>query len=459
MYARRSVAGIAAVFGREGGFVGQAVEYDAFAGEGESDHAHRHADVACRAVERHRGVVDDIAHGSVVDHAGQNAAVGAFRGFDRQRTGGVEDEIFDDGSGAQCAEESPCAVGSRVVAYHVEITDRVPLPVEEAREWTSRLDRQCVGTRQRTDRIADRCPRFDAGHVDVVEQYDEASFILPGGETFARIDCRGEFDEIVGRLDTARRREGVERFGEMSGREDTVLLVVGAYSRFVDVFCVGSAVGRREREFQTGLGDEAPYGELDCLGTGQIGVIGEMQRQFRSRSAGGRREGEGRRVDRTCEGQIAVEVLLRGGFHGERLRRTIQFAGIDAQFDDREDIAERDMECTLRKILIERCPDQRCAGRVGLLRALQGDCTLGFHRNGAFDGRDGIVGRQRFRGVVGRDPRIAGEGGRGTRFGSRVDIGRTVVDDRNAIADFPCAFSFDDVGSRCRSAGGFDDES
>lgn len=31
------------------------------------DHAHRHADVACRAVERHRGVVDDIAHGSVVD--------------------------------------------------------------------------------------------------------------------------------------------------------------------------------------------------------------------------------------------------------------------------------------------------------------------------------------------------------------------------------------------------------
>ena len=107
----------------------------------------------------------------------------------------------------------------------------------------------------------------------------------------------------------------------------------------------------------------------------------------------------------------------------------------------------------------ERCPDQRCAGRVGLLRALQGDCTLGFHRNGAFDGRDGIVGRQRFRGVVGRDPRIAGEGGRGTRFGSRVDIGRTVVDDRNAIADFPCAFSFDDVGSRCRSAGGFDDES
>lgn len=144
------------------------------------DHAHRHADVACRAVERHRGVVDDIAHGSVVDHAGQNAAVGAFRGFDRQRTGGVEDEIFDDGSGAQCAEESPCAVGSRVVAYHVEITDRVPLPVEEAREWTSRLDRQCVGARQRTDRIADRCPRFDAGHVDVVEQYDEASFILPG---------------------------------------------------------------------------------------------------------------------------------------------------------------------------------------------------------------------------------------------------------------------------------------
>lgn len=135
VYARRSVAGIAAVFGREGGFVGQAVEYDAFAGEGESDHAHRHADVACRAVERHRGVVDDIAHGSVVDHAGQNAAVGAFRGFDRQRTGGVEDEIFDDGSGAQCAEESPCAVGSRVVAYHVEITDRVPLPVEEAREW------------------------------------------------------------------------------------------------------------------------------------------------------------------------------------------------------------------------------------------------------------------------------------------------------------------------------------
>ena len=37
VYARRSVAGIAAVFGREGGFVGQAVEYDAFAGEGEPE--------------------------------------------------------------------------------------------------------------------------------------------------------------------------------------------------------------------------------------------------------------------------------------------------------------------------------------------------------------------------------------------------------------------------------------
>ena len=256
--------------------------------EGESDHAHRHADVACRAVERHRGVVDDIAHGSVVDHAGQNAAVGAFRGFDRQRTGGVEGEIFDDGSGAQCARRIPMR------GWGVELSHTM---------WKLRIECPCPSKKPvngRPDSIVNALVPVSGQtaspigvHVSMpvmsmsLSSTTETSFILPGGETFARIDCRGEFDEIVGRLDTARRREGVERFGEMSGREDTVLLVVGAYSRFVDVFCVGSAVGRREREFQTGLGDEAPYGELDCLGTGQVGVIGEMQRQFRSRSAGG----------------------------------------------------------------------------------------------------------------------------------------------------------------------------
>lgn len=68
LYARRAVFGVAAAFGREVGLVGQTVDLGPFVGERESDHAHRHPDVvACRAVERHRGFVGDVAYGGVVD--------------------------------------------------------------------------------------------------------------------------------------------------------------------------------------------------------------------------------------------------------------------------------------------------------------------------------------------------------------------------------------------------------
>ena len=330
------------------------------------------------------------------------------------------------------------------------------LPVEEARKGTSRADREGVAG-QCEGRVADGRPRRDARHVDIVEQHDDTLLVLPRGEGFARIDRCGELHEVVGRPDAARRRESVERFRQVAGRERAVFLVIGADARFVDVLRVGLVVGGREREFQSGRGGEASDGELDGRGFGQVGPFGEVQRQLRAGSVGCRGEGERRRIDRAGEGQVTLETLLRGGFHGDRPGRAVQLAGIDAQLDDREDVAERDVQSPFRKVVFERRADQRRAGRVDLLRALEGDRAPGLHADRAFGGRGGVVGRQRFRRVVGDDARLAGEGGRGARFGGGVFIGRAVVDDRDAVAGLPCALAFVDVGAGCRRAGGLDD--
>ena len=457
LYAGCIALAVAAVFGRKVGFVGQTVEHDPFVGERESDHAHRHADVARRAVERHRGFVGDVAHGGVVDQSGEDAAVGGFRGRDFQRTGGVEDEVFDDGSGTQCAEESPGAVGVCVAAHHSEIADRVILPVEEAREGASRADREGVAG-QCEGRVADRSPCCDARHVYVVEQYDDTLLVLPRGEGFARVDRCGELHEVVGRPDAARRCEGVERFRQMAGREHAVLFVIGADARFVDVFRVGLVIGGRQREFQSGRGGEASDGEFDGLGLGQIGSFGKIQRQLRAGPVGCRGKGERRRIDRAGEGQPAFETLFRGGLYGDRPGRTVQLSGVDAQFDDREDVAERDVQRPVREVVFERRADQRRAGRVDLFRTLERDRAPGLHADRAFGGRGGVVGCQRLGRIVGGDARFAGEGGRGAGFGGGVFVGSAVVYDRDAVAGLPGALAFVDVGAgRCR-AGGFDDQ-
>ena len=244
----------------------------------------------------------------------------------------------------------------------------------------------------------------------------------------------------------------------MAGREHPVLFVIGADARFVDVFRVGLVIGGRQREFQSGRGGEASNGEFDGLGLGQIGSFGKIQRQLRAGPVGCRGKGERRGIDRAGEGQPAFETLFRGGFYGDRPGRTVQLSGVDAQFDDREDVAERDVQRSVREVVFERRADQRRAGRVDLFRTLERDRAPGLHADRAFGGRGGVVGCQRLGRIVGGDARFAGEGGRGAGFGGGVFVGSAVVYDRDAVAGLPGALAFVDVGAgRCR-AGGFDDQ-
>ena len=127
-------------------------------GERHSHNRHGHPLVVTSvSVELHGCIIGDIADLGIPHHSGDHTAISRCCRLYFKRAALVDDEVLDNCTCAKTSEKTPCTACGCIVAYHLEVLDRMALSVEVTGEHVSGNERKRVACPAEC-RCSDRSP-------------------------------------------------------------------------------------------------------------------------------------------------------------------------------------------------------------------------------------------------------------------------------------------------------------